>query len=96
MTVSNGIQKLNLIAGGQSPLDYRLFETRKPKTDYHVLELHWNVGEHLAFLFRTKQWCFGEHIVELAELEDLEVDSVEKKHSIIPTPEFFSTHHVSD
>lgn len=77
---------------GAYPLDYQSFEKNKPHTDYHVLELHWHVGEHLAFLFRTKQWCFGEeHMVELAELEDIEQDSEPKRHSIIPTPQVFST-----
>ncbi len=79
-----GVEKMKIarrrkliLRGGENPLDYRAFaemnlETEKKTRLTLARLLSTKTGRRLALLFEKDQWCFGEKIVELAMLEDIE------------------------
>ncbi len=62
---------------GKKPLNYRDFIETQPEMGSQMrrrflLRIHMKGGSRLSLLFESGQWCFGDKIVDLAGLEDLE------------------------
>ena len=62
---------------GAHPLDYRSFDNTnaaedRPLRTALLKRLHLYGGSRLALLFERSQWCFGDDIVDLADLEEIE------------------------
>lgn len=59
---------------GESPLDYRAFvePDREPKPTDSFKILKWKTGSRLASMFEKGQRFFGDELVELADLEDMD------------------------
>ena len=61
---------------GSEPLDYRSFDNPWKKSRKRSIPLCWKNKSKLAKLFERNLWFYGEDLVDLADMEELEPSGV--------------------
>ena len=67
---------------GSKPLDYRSFVVPWKKSRDRSIPLYWKNRSKLAELFEKNLWFYGEDLVDLADMEELEPSELLTQPSI--------------